>query len=189
MIYFKKYIFTGLPKGLIHGDLFYDNILFTSLSSHSIAFRAFIDFEEACNYYLVFELGMGILGCCIKSNTIDINKARAFVRGYQEERPLVDEEKESLQLFVQYAAVALSYWRFNKYNIKEPHESMATQHWEMVEVAKNISDILDTYFYNSIFVILFYFYNSIFVILLQKRKVNVVSLHAMTSAQRKSEQG
>ena len=151
MIYLKKHIFTGLPKGLIHGDLFYDNILFTSLSSNSTAFRAFIDFEEACNYYLVFELGMGILGCCIKSNTIDINKARAFVRGYQQERPLVDEEKESLQLFVQYAAVALSYWRFNKYNIKEPHESMAIQHWEMVEVAKNISEISDTYFYNSIF--------------------------------------
>ena len=151
MIYLKKHIFTGLPKGLIHGDLFYDNILFTSLSSNSTAFRAFIDFEEACNYYLVFELGMGILGCCIKSNTIDINKARAFVRGYQQERPLVDEEKESLQLFVQYAAVALSYWRFNKYNIKEPHESMAMQHWEMVEVAKNISEISDTYFYNSIF--------------------------------------
>ena len=39
----------------------------------------------------------------------------------------------------------------HKYNIKEPHESMAIQHWEMVEVAKNISEISDTYFYNSIF--------------------------------------
>ena len=152
MVYLKRHIFEGLPKGLIHGDLFYDNILFTSSNRNAKAFRAFIDFEEACNYYLVFELGMGILGCCINRNTIDLNKARAFVRGYQQERPLVDKEKESLQLFVQYAAVALSYWRFNKYNIKEPNESMASQHWQMVEVAKNISEILNTRFYNSIFI-------------------------------------
>ena len=151
MVYLKRHIFEGLPKGLIHGDLFYDNILFTSSNRNSKAFRAFIDFEEACNYYLVFELGMGILGCCINRNNIDLNKARAFVRGYQQERPLVDKEKESLQLFVQYAAVALSYWRFNKYNIKEPNERMASQHWEMVEVAKNISEILESGFYNSIF--------------------------------------
>ncbi len=151
MVNLKSHIFTGLPKGLIHGDLFYDNILFNSSNSNTKAFRAFIDFEEACNYYLVYELGMGILGCCIKRDTIDLNKARAFVRGYEKERPLTKEEKESLQLFVQYAAVALSYWRFNKYNIKEPNESMARQHWEMVEVAKNISEILDTRFYNSIF--------------------------------------
>ena len=152
MVYLKSHVFEGLPKGLIHGDLFYDNILFTSSNRNSKAFRAFIDFEEACNYYLVFELGMGILGCCISRNNIDLNKARAFVRGYQQERPLVDKEKESLQLFVQYAAVALSYWRFNKYNIKEPNESMASQHWQMVEVAKNISEILNTRFYNSIFI-------------------------------------
>ncbi|MBT6018475.1 homoserine kinase [bacterium] len=151
MIYLKRHIIAGLPKGLIHGDLFYDNILFIVNSNSSISFKAFIDFEESCNYYLVFELGMGILGCCIKSNTIDLNKARAFVRGYQQERSLTKEEKESLQLFVHYAAVALSYWRFNKYNIKEPNESMARQHWEMVEVAKNISEVLDTRFYNSIF--------------------------------------
>ena len=151
MIYLKRHIISGLPKGLIHGDLFYDNILFTSSSNNSIAFKAFIDFEEACNYYLVFELGMGILGCCIKSNTIDLDKARAFVRGYQRERPLADQEKESLQLFIQYAAVALSYWRFNKYNIKEPNENMASQHWEMVEVAKNISEVSDMHFLNSIF--------------------------------------
>ena len=94
---------------------------------------------------------MGILGCCIKSNTIDLDKARAFVRGYQRERPLADQEKESLQLFIQYAAVALSYWRFNKYNIKEPNENMASQHWEMVEVAKNISEVSDMHFLNSIF--------------------------------------
>lgn len=151
MIYLNNHIITSLPQGLIHGDLFYDNILFASSINNSITFKAFIDFEEACNYYLIFELGMAILGCCIKSNTIDFNKARSFVRGYQQERPLSKEEKESLQLFVQYAAVALSFWRFNKYNIKEPNESMARHHWEMVEVAKNISDVLDTRFYNSIF--------------------------------------
>jgi homoserine kinase type II len=150
-VYIDNHIVPGLPHGLIHGDLFYDNLLFDLAVNNSTAFKAFIDFEEACNYYLVFELGMGILGCCTNDNTIDLNKARAFVNGYQQVRPLAQNEKESLQLFVRYAAVATSYWRFNKYNIKEPNKNLASHHWQMVQVSKVVADILDTHFYNAIF--------------------------------------
>ena len=149
--YLELHILHNLPRGLIHGDLFYDNMLFDSLSGMPGGFKAIIDFEEACHYHLIFELGMGILGVCVHNNVINLDKARAFVNGYEQVRPLVQIEKESLQLFVRYAAVATSYWRFNKYNIEVPTKGRADHHWEMVEIAKKVSEISKNHFFDRIF--------------------------------------
>jgi homoserine kinase type II len=149
--YLELHILHNLPKGLIHGDLFYDNMLFDSLSGMPGGFKAIIDFEEACHYHLIFELGMGILGICVHNNVINLNKARTFVNGYERVRPLAQIEKESLQLFVRYAAVATSYWRFNKYNIEEPTKGRADHHWEMVQIANKVSEISKNHFFDAIF--------------------------------------
>ncbi len=150
--YLEQNIAKNLPRGLIHGDLFYDNLLFNSLSSMPGEFKAIIDFEEACHYYLIFELGMGILGTCVNDITVDLDKARALVSGYEEVRPLTKIEKESLQLFVRYAAVATSYWRFNKYNIEEPNKERASHHLQMMQIAKVVGEISKTHFFDAIFI-------------------------------------
>ena len=150
--YLEQNIAKNLPRGLIHGDLFYDNLLFNSLSSMPGEFKAIIDFEEACHYYLIFELGMGILGTCVNDITVDLDKARALVSGYEEVRPLTQIEKESLQLFVRYAAVATSYWRFNKYNIEEPNKDRASHHLQMMQIAKAVGEISKTHFFDAIFI-------------------------------------
>jgi homoserine kinase type II len=149
--YLAQHISTDLPRGLIHGDLFYDNLLFDSASEIIGGFKAIIDFEEACCYHLIFELGMGILGTCVNDVTVDLHKARALVNGYQQVRPLEPIEQESLQLFVQYAAVATSYWRFNKYNIEEPSEEWAAHHWQMAKIAQNVSEISKSQFFDDVF--------------------------------------
>jgi len=152
--YLELHIVDNLPRGLIHGDLFYDNLLFDPLSGMPGGFKAIIDFEEACHYHLIFELGMGILGICVNDNRVDLVKARALVNGYQQVRPLAQIEKESLQLFVRYAAVATSYWRFNKYNIEEPSKDRAGYHWEMVQIANEVSEVSTSHFFNAIFSVL-----------------------------------
>ena len=114
-------------------------------------FKAIIDFEEACHYHLIFELGMGILGACVNDITVDLDKARALVDGYQQVRPLAQIEKESLQLFVRYAAVATSFWRFNKYNIEKPNEDKAGHHWQMVQISKEAAEISTTHFFDVVF--------------------------------------
>ena len=118
--YLEQHITANLPRGLIHGDLFYDNLLFDPLSGMPGGFKAIIDFEEACH-------------------------------GYQQVRPLAQIEKESLQLFVRYAAVATSYWRFNKYNIEEPNEERSGHHWQMVQIANEIAEISIIRFFDAIF--------------------------------------
>ena len=136
----------NLPRGLIHGDLFYDNLLFEQGKLNAI-----IDFEETCHYYKVFDLGMAIIGSCVDGSAVNLDKARALVNGYQQVKPLEKIEKETLQMFVQYAATATSYWRFDKYNIDTPNADKADHHWQMVHLAEQIKCIPTTEFYDRIF--------------------------------------
>lgn len=137
----------NLPRALIHGDLFFDNLLFEETK-----FNAIIDFEEACNYYMVFELGMAIVGSCVDhDSSINLEKACALLKGYQQIRPLEQREKETLQMFVQYAAIATSYWRFDKYNIDCPDANKAESHWPMVQLAQAVNEIQSSQFMTAIF--------------------------------------
>ena len=49
----------NLPKGIIHGDLFIDNIFF-----HKNRFAGFIDFYFSCNDYLMYEVAICINALC-----------------------------------------------------------------------------------------------------------------------------
>lgn len=135
-LYFDQLIPLELPRGLIHGDLFFDNVLFERKE-----LKAIIDFEEVCQYYKVFDLGMGIVGLCSEETKINLNKVRSLVMGYQQVRVLEKQEKENLQLFVEYAAIATSKCRFWQYNIDTPIAEKAYYHWQMVKVAKDVTRI------------------------------------------------
>ena len=136
----------NLPIGLIHGDVFFDNVLFEPND-----IKAIIDFEEACDYYLIFDIAMGILGLCRVDEKIDLKKANALVRGYEEVRPLTFLEKDSLVFFIEYAAVATSCWRFWKYNIHSPSPHLSDRYEEMVRVAKEVAKFSKAYFSSIVF--------------------------------------
>ena len=144
--YLINHIPKKLPRGLIHGDLFIDNILF---KDHQL--RAVIDFEEACNYFFVFDIGMGIVGQCREGNSIGLEKAKEFVAGYQRIRPLGKTGRDTLKLFVEYAAIATSYWRFWNYNIFLPTPKKKMLHRGMMRLAENIRSIPSKTFDTAIF--------------------------------------
>lgn len=144
--FLKKYLPEDLPRGLVHGDIFFDNVLFECNK-----IKAIIDFEEACNYYLIFDLGMGVLGLCRTGGKIDLNKARALIKGYEQIRSLGFQERDSLQLFIEYAAIATSWWRFWKYNIQSPNPNLRNKHWKMVQVAKEIEILAKEHFLSIVF--------------------------------------
>jgi homoserine kinase type II len=140
--YLTKRIPPDVPRGLIHGDLFYDNLLFDGDE-----LRAIIDFEEACHYFKAFDLGMGIVGLCRDDTRVVPEKAAALVAGYQKVRLLKEEERRTLPLFAEYAATATSYWRYWKYNIRTPIEKNANKHWEMAQLAGGFRDMDPALFY------------------------------------------
>ena len=57
--YLQKRIPQHLPMALIHGDVFFDNVIV-----QDDQLMAIIDFEDACHYYRSFGLGMVIIGAC-----------------------------------------------------------------------------------------------------------------------------
>lgn len=146
LIHLVKHIPPNLPRTLIHGDLFFDNVLFEHRT-----FRAIIDFEEACRYFRIFDLGMGVVGLCTWGATVQLDKARAFIQGYQQGQQLETCEKEALQLFVEYAATATSYWRFWKYYIDMPQPEKANKPFEMKHLAEAIRAFPRANFLTQIF--------------------------------------
>lgn len=121
-----------LPTGLIHGDIFLDNVLFNEGNLVAI-----IDFEEACNYYKVFDLGMCIVGTCVENGSVSLDKAKNLLVGYESIRELGDMERNVLPLFSEYGAVATSFWRFRHNFIINP-QSRKDNYLEMVTVANDI---------------------------------------------------
>ncbi|MEN8241231.1 MAG: homoserine kinase [Chloroflexota bacterium] len=142
---FRQALPPGLPRGLIHGDVFFDNVIFDNDT-----LRAIIDFEEACHYYLVFDLGMAALGLCTQDMKLNLPQVRALLDGYQRIRPLVEVEKQALQLFVEYAAITTSSWRFWKYNIDTPNIAKSDLFVQMVEISQNVGAVPGSIFYDTV---------------------------------------
>ena len=134
-----------LPTGLIHGDLFCDNVLFDGKN-----FKAILDFEDVCHYHKAFDIGMAIVGLCRENNRINLGKARSVVRGYQSSRLLEGAEQEALQSFTELAAIVTSAWRFWKYNIDFYGTQKSNHYVEMVRIAKQIAAIPQSVFLETI---------------------------------------
>ncbi len=137
---------SDLPRGLVHGDIFYDNVLF---NGNRLA--AIIDFEEASDYYLIFDLGMCAVGTCTDKGRILLPKVKALVSGYQNRRKLSDLEKASLQIFAVYGAVATSFWRFRQYHLLCPDKERTNRFKAMVDLADDIAGIPSLKFRYEIF--------------------------------------
>ncbi len=137
-----------LPKGLVHGDLFYDNILF-----HEGKLTAVLDFEEACHYFLLFDLGMCIAGSCSVEEKLSMDSTASLIEGYQSVRQLEKLEKELLRLHIIYGAVATSFWRYRQFNIVHPDIGKNHIYAEMMKLANYVDSISETHFYEKIFAI------------------------------------
>jgi homoserine kinase type II len=134
--HFDSHLDKDMKRGLIHGDLFWDNLLFSGGT-----LTAVLDFEEACCYYLLFDIGMCVIGCCTDGKTIDFGKAAALIEGYQKDRPLSASEQMQLKIFIEYAGTAGSFWRFQQYHIRQPNVALKESYRELKGYADQIHDM------------------------------------------------
>ena len=116
----------GLPKGIIHADLFPDNILF-----HEGQISGVIDFSFSCNDFLSYDLSICINAWCFKDGEFDISLSRNLLKGYQKERKLSNAEIEKLPILcsgsaLRFLLTRLVDWRVNDENAmvtpKNPNE-------------------------------------------------------------------
>ena len=120
----------NLPTGIIHGDLFVDNIFFNKNK-----FSGFIDFYFSSNDYLMYEIAICINALCFdkkKQNFIMNNqKIKNLIDGYESVRILSRKEKNSLNMLCRGAALRYLLTRIYDYfntpktaliKIKDPKE-------------------------------------------------------------------
>ena len=118
----------SLPTGLLHGDLFLDNTLFDGDEMVAI-----LDFEEGCYDTLLIDVGMTLIGCCYTSeHQLNLEAARRFLDAYNALRPLTENEWQSLDCFIHYAALSIAFWRFRQFNIRRPDQARADTYQEMM---------------------------------------------------------
>ncbi len=91
----------GLPLGVIHADLFPDNVFFLGDRLSGL-----IDFYFACNDALAYDIAVCLNAWCFEKDlSFNITKGRALLRGYEELRPLSPAEREAMPLLARGAAL------------------------------------------------------------------------------------
>ena len=94
----------NLPQGIIHADLFHDNIFFEKEK-----FSGIIDFYFSCNDFFAFEIAICFNALCfdgVKENlSFNVTKAKNFIEGYSSIRKLTEAEKDSIKVLSQGAAL------------------------------------------------------------------------------------
>jgi homoserine kinase type II len=91
----------NLPKGIIHGDLFPDNIFFINKDLSGL-----IDFYFACEEFYAFDIAICINAWCFESDcSFNITKAKRLLGAYQEKRILTKKELKSLPVLCRGAAL------------------------------------------------------------------------------------
>jgi homoserine kinase type II len=91
----------NLPQGVIHADLFPDNVFFLGEDVSGL-----IDFTFACNDMLAYDVAICLNAWCFESDhSFNVTKARAFLNAYSRERELSAAEQEALPLLARGAAM------------------------------------------------------------------------------------
>ncbi|MDF0605756.1 homoserine kinase [Neisseriaceae bacterium TC5R-5] len=120
IVFQDSHRFDHLPSGVIHADLFRDNVL---LSGDQIA--GFIDFYYACNDVLLYDVAIAVNDWARKENgDIDDELARAFLRGYQATRPLSAAEVSAWPVMLR--AAALRFWTSRLLDLHQPQSGELT---------------------------------------------------------------
>ena len=90
-----------LPRGIIHADLFPDNVFFLG-----DALSGLIDFYFACNDIFAYDIAAALNAWCFEmDHSFNATKGQALLKGYQSARTLTGPERQALPLLARGAAL------------------------------------------------------------------------------------
>ena len=109
----------NIPSGIIHADLFPDNIFFDNKKLSGI-----IDYYFSCYDFYAFEIAICLNALCFEGKnenlSFNVTKAKRFIDGYSSIRKLNEDEKKSLKILCQGAAMRFLLTRvFDYLNLTE----------------------------------------------------------------------
>ena len=122
----------NLPKGIIHADLFPNNVMFVGDDITGV-----IDFYFACHDLLSYDLAICLNSWCFeRDGSFNITKSSALLAGYQSVRPLQDDEIDALPILCTGAAVRFFLTRLYDWihtpptALVKPHDPM--EYWSKI---------------------------------------------------------
>ena len=90
-----------LPQGVIHADLFPDNVFFLGDKLSGL-----IDFYFACNDALAYDVAICLNAWCFETDqSYNVTKGRSLLASYAAVRPLTEPERDALPLLARGAAL------------------------------------------------------------------------------------
>ena len=135
-----------IPAGIIHADLFPDNIFFKNNKLSGI-----IDYYFSCYDFYAFEIAICLNALCFEGKnenlSFNVTKAKKFIDGYSSLKKLTEKEKDSLKILCKGAALRFLLTRVFDYlnltegaivKIKDPIEYL--KRLEFHDSVKNYND-------------------------------------------------
>lgn len=114
--------FDNLPTGLIHGDLFHNNVLFDQGRISAV-----IDFYQSCNDWLIYDLAVTVNDWCLTDSLeLDDQRTNVLMDAYAQVRPFTEDEKKAWPLILQLAA--FRFWISRLVTFIYPESTMDQQH-------------------------------------------------------------
>ncbi len=116
--YLENYLDNNLPKGIIHGDLFADNVKFKGNRLVGI-----MDFEAACRGKLIYDLATAVNALCFIGDRYRIDRFEALISGYEGLRPLSLPEWDSFPNELRFSALRFTVTRIKDFYLRKTDDT------------------------------------------------------------------
>ncbi len=112
-----------LPRGMIHGDIFRDNVLF---NEHALT--GVLDFHHASTGFWLFDLAVIANDWCTDTNgRLDPDRAHTLLKSYHQIRGLTEQELWFFSTFTLYAGVCFWVSRIAANRVEQKHQPVRTK--------------------------------------------------------------
>ncbi|BEO94069.1 phosphotransferase enzyme family protein [Fusobacterium nucleatum] len=132
--------FSTLPSGIIHGDIFPDNVLLDEYNNIKVIF----DFNESYYAPFIFDIAI-VINFWIKINDFDFftenNLIRDFLNYYSKYRKITKEELKSLDIACKKIALTFTFLRIYKKKIENSYQKAISiqkkSYLDLIKLIKN----------------------------------------------------
>ncbi len=117
----------NLEKGIIHGDLYYDNTLFDHNKISTV-----LDFEQAGRGEYLLDLGISISGTCLEKGRVITPLVNSYLSGYEALRPMPTIEKQLLDQAIMLGLFSISLWRIKRFKERNLNPLMENSYQDLL---------------------------------------------------------